>query len=153
MSDLHGHSITYRIARGPQRGRKAFSLQTLPPHSIQDRSVRSAKVAGFSLHAGPRPATAGFVRLFPVFRAALPFIRLAGVGEGWAVRSLVSDKDVKGISSIRHPVDFDRRTWSVVILRTRKGFGCRLEDMLYSFYTLNQFCIFSAVFARTSSLI
>jgi hypothetical protein len=29
MPDLYGHSITYRIALGPQRGRKVFSLQTL----------------------------------------------------------------------------------------------------------------------------
>ena len=52
MPDLYGHSITYRIALGPQRGRKVFSLQTLPPHATQDRSTRLAKAAGFSLHAG-----------------------------------------------------------------------------------------------------
>ncbi len=52
MPDLYGHSITYRIALGPQRGRKVFSLQTLPPHATQDSHARLAKVAGFSLHAG-----------------------------------------------------------------------------------------------------
>jgi len=30
MADLVGHSITYRIAVGPHRGRKVFKLQTLP---------------------------------------------------------------------------------------------------------------------------
>jgi hypothetical protein len=30
MNSLLGHSITYRIAVGPQAGRKVFSLQTLP---------------------------------------------------------------------------------------------------------------------------
>jgi len=30
MPDLAGHSITYRIAAGPHRGRKVFRLQTLP---------------------------------------------------------------------------------------------------------------------------
>jgi len=30
MSQLCGHSITYRIAVGPQAGRKVFTLQTLP---------------------------------------------------------------------------------------------------------------------------
>jgi len=30
MNQLLGHSITYRIAVGPQAGRKVFSLQTLP---------------------------------------------------------------------------------------------------------------------------
>ena len=52
MPDLYGHSITYRIALGPQRGRKVFNLQTLPPHSTDDRRARLAKAAGFSLHAG-----------------------------------------------------------------------------------------------------
>ncbi len=55
MPDLYGHSITYRIALGPQRGRKVFSLQTLPPHEPHEttgRQSRLAKQAGFSLHAG-----------------------------------------------------------------------------------------------------
>jgi hypothetical protein len=30
MTPLLGHSITYRIAVGPQAGRKVFTLQTLP---------------------------------------------------------------------------------------------------------------------------
>ena len=30
MVQLQGHSITYRIAVGPQQGRKVFTLQTLP---------------------------------------------------------------------------------------------------------------------------
>ncbi len=30
MHPLLGHSITYRIAMGPQAGRKVFTLQTLP---------------------------------------------------------------------------------------------------------------------------
>ena len=30
MDQLRGHSITYRIALGPQQGRKVFTLQTLP---------------------------------------------------------------------------------------------------------------------------
>jgi len=30
MDQLRGHSITYRIAVGPQQGRKVFTLQTLP---------------------------------------------------------------------------------------------------------------------------
>jgi hypothetical protein len=31
LADLQGHSITYRIALGPYKGRKAFLLQSLPP--------------------------------------------------------------------------------------------------------------------------
>ncbi|PCJ47823.1 MAG: IS91 family transposase [Gammaproteobacteria bacterium] len=30
MQQLHGHAITYRIALGPQQGRKVFTLQTIP---------------------------------------------------------------------------------------------------------------------------
>ena len=30
LTQLHGASVTYRIATGPQQGRKVFTLQTLP---------------------------------------------------------------------------------------------------------------------------
>ena len=31
MQELHSHSVTYRIAIGPQQGRKVFTLQSIPP--------------------------------------------------------------------------------------------------------------------------
>jgi ribosomal protein S27E len=53
LEGVLGSSITYRIAVGPQQGRKAFCLQSLPPAgSLEETSARVAKVAGFSLHAG-----------------------------------------------------------------------------------------------------
>ena len=53
MSQLLGHSITYRIAVGPQAGRKVFTLQTLPACNLEDQFGDTVgKVAGFSLHAG-----------------------------------------------------------------------------------------------------
>jgi hypothetical protein len=53
MNQLRGHSITYRIAVGPQAGRKVFSLQTLPVSDPQEALTDTVgKVAGFSLHAG-----------------------------------------------------------------------------------------------------
>jgi hypothetical protein len=53
MQELHAHSVTYRIAMGPQRGRKVFTLQTIPPKpDLPPNSERVAKLAGFSLHAG-----------------------------------------------------------------------------------------------------
>jgi len=53
MDQLLGSSITYRIAVGPQQGRKVFTLQTLPACDEPfDDGV--GKVAGFSLHAGVR---------------------------------------------------------------------------------------------------
>jgi hypothetical protein len=53
MDQLLGHSITYRIAVGPQQGRKVFTLQTLPACDADDRFADTVgQVAGFSLHAG-----------------------------------------------------------------------------------------------------
>lgn len=37
FSVLQGHSITYRIALGPQAWRKVFSLQSLPPVDMDER--------------------------------------------------------------------------------------------------------------------
>lgn len=51
MEQLLGSSITYRIAVGPQTGRKVFALQTQPP-SEEPFDDGVGKVAGFSLHAG-----------------------------------------------------------------------------------------------------
>ena len=53
MNQLLGSSITYRIAMGPQAGRKVFTLQTLPA-SNEPFDDLLGKVAGFSLHAGGR---------------------------------------------------------------------------------------------------
>lgn len=54
MNQLQGHSITYRIAVGPQQGRKVFTLQTIPAWEDEDDfgNNQVGKVAGFSLHAG-----------------------------------------------------------------------------------------------------
>jgi hypothetical protein len=51
MDQLLGSSITYRIAVGPQQGRKVFTLQTLPACD-EPFDDGLGKVAGFSLHAG-----------------------------------------------------------------------------------------------------
>jgi hypothetical protein len=53
FEELLGHSITYRIAIGPQQGRKAFTLQALGPALTAPAGAPLlAKSAGFSLHAG-----------------------------------------------------------------------------------------------------
>ena len=46
MDQLRGHSITYRIAVGPQQGRKVFTLQTLPDERGTDDTPVVGKVAG-----------------------------------------------------------------------------------------------------------
>ncbi len=51
MDELLGSSITYRIAVGPQHGRKVFTLQSLPACD-QPFDDGVGKVAGFSPHAG-----------------------------------------------------------------------------------------------------
>jgi hypothetical protein len=52
MNQLLGHSITYRIAVGPQAGRKVFALQTLPACDPDEFADTAGSVSGFSLHAG-----------------------------------------------------------------------------------------------------
>jgi hypothetical protein len=52
MQQLLGCSVSYRVAIGPQQGRKVFTLQTIPAWEEDDRFAQVAKVAGFSLHAG-----------------------------------------------------------------------------------------------------
>jgi len=50
---LLGSSITYRVAVGPQQGRKVFTLQTLPDIGSDNLSTTMVgEVSGFSLHAG-----------------------------------------------------------------------------------------------------
>jgi hypothetical protein len=53
LEGLLGHSITYRIAVGPNEGRKAFTLQTVAAAlGAPAGDDRLAKHSGFSLHAG-----------------------------------------------------------------------------------------------------
>jgi len=48
LREVHGHSITYRIAVGPQQGRKVFTLQTVPPREDDERFRPVARMGGFS---------------------------------------------------------------------------------------------------------
>jgi ribosomal protein S27E len=52
MQEVLGCSVSYRIAVGPQQGRKVFTLQTMPAWEDDDRFAQVAKESGFSLHAG-----------------------------------------------------------------------------------------------------
>ena len=51
MDPLWGHSITWRIAVGPQAGRKVLTLQTLPADDSAQAGA-AGNAGGFSLHAG-----------------------------------------------------------------------------------------------------
>ena len=53
MPQILGSSVSYRIAVGPQQGRKAFMIRTIRPlDRLEPGLERVAKVNGFSLHAG-----------------------------------------------------------------------------------------------------
>ena len=53
MPQILCSSVSYRIAIGPQQGRKAFMIRTIRPLDRPDRGLeRVAKANGFSLHAG-----------------------------------------------------------------------------------------------------
>ena len=52
LGTLRAHSITYRIAVGPNAGRKALTLRTLPGREDEPATGLLAKADGFSLHAG-----------------------------------------------------------------------------------------------------
>ena len=53
LQDIHSHSVTYRVAIGPQKGSKVFTLQTIPPQPDEaPGNTRVANLNGFSLHAG-----------------------------------------------------------------------------------------------------
>jgi hypothetical protein len=53
MPQIMGSSISYRVAIGPQQGRKAFMIRTIRPLDRPDSGLeRVVKANGFSLHAG-----------------------------------------------------------------------------------------------------
>ena len=53
LPQILGSSVSYRIAVGPQQGRKAFMIRTIRPLERPDPGLeRVAKANGFSLHAG-----------------------------------------------------------------------------------------------------
>ena len=52
LDQLQAVSVQYRIAIGPQAGRKALTLYSIPPLEDDPAPGLVAKIAGFSLHAG-----------------------------------------------------------------------------------------------------
>lgn len=57
LTQLHGHSVTYRIAAGPHQGRKVFTLQTLPGQ--EDKTGTNSRVANHAGRRDGRNASAG----------------------------------------------------------------------------------------------
>ena len=52
LSSLQAGSVTYRFTLGPNKGKKALTLKTLPESNANRSLGLVAKNAGFSLHAG-----------------------------------------------------------------------------------------------------
>ncbi len=73
IPDLVAHSITYRIAVGPHRGRKVFKLQTLPTFDENDGATDGpGNLTGFSLSAPTMPPSASR----HISERSLPYRRL-----------------------------------------------------------------------------
>jgi hypothetical protein len=55
MQQVLGCSVSYRIAIGPQQGRKVFTLQTIPAWEDDDRFAQVAKESGLLRASYPPP--------------------------------------------------------------------------------------------------
>ena len=52
MASIVGASISYRLAFGPNAGRKALTLQTIATSDNTEKNDLVSRQSGFSLHAG-----------------------------------------------------------------------------------------------------
>jgi len=95
INELQGSSITYRIAVGTQRGKKVFTLKTLPAQDEEADEINGqtlAKGGGFSLHAGvsaksyQRDKVEGLCRY--IARPAPPPVRALA---GWKAQLRIED--------------------------------------------------------------
>jgi hypothetical protein len=118
LAELRGHSIAYRIAFGPQRGRKAFMLQSLPPRGEPPSNERVAQAAGFSLHAGVVAAAdqrGTLERLCRyVARPAVAIERLSLTAQGHVRYALKSPYQDGTTHVIFEPLDFLARLAALV---------------------------------------
>ncbi len=117
MDQLLGHSITYRIAVGPQQGRKVFTLQTLPAGD-EPFGDSVGQVAGFSLHAGvavkarERDKLERLCRY--ITRPAVSEKRLSLTNQGKVRYELKTPYSDDNTHAIFEPVDFIARLAALV---------------------------------------
>ena len=129
MDHLREHSITYRIAVGPQQGRKVFTLQTLPGID-EPFSDTAGQVAGFSLCAGVAAKAQQRDKLERlcryITRSAVSEKRLSLTNQGKVRYELKTPYRDGTTHVIFEPVDFiaklawTRRFWSIARLSTRR---------------------------------
>ncbi len=109
MPQILGSSVSYRIAVGPQQGRKAFMIRTIRSLDRPDPGLeRVAKANGFSLHAGvscegsQRSKRERLCRY--IARPAIAIPRLSLSSSGKVVYSLKA-------RGSRRPIETERLRW------------------------------------------
>jgi hypothetical protein len=120
LEDLQSHSITYRIAVGAHRGRKAFMLQSLPPMTAGTERPGVAQLSGFSLHAGVAAAAHQRYKLERlaryITRPVLALERLSLTAQGHIRYGLKTPYRDGTTHVIFEPLDFLARLASLVPL-------------------------------------
>jgi len=120
LEDLQSHSITYRIALGAHRGRKAFMLQSLPPMTDGTERPGVAQLSGFSLHAGVAAAAHQRYKLERlaryITRPVLALERLSLTAQGHIRYGLKTPYRDGTTHVIFEPLDFLARLASLVPL-------------------------------------
>ena len=119
MPQILGSSVSYRIAVGPQQGRKAFMIRTIRPLDKSSPGLeRVAKASGFSLHArvsceahqkGKRERIFRYIARPPV---AVPRLSLSSTGKVvYTLKTPYSD----GTTQVAfEPMDFIARLAALV---------------------------------------
>jgi len=120
LEDLQTHSITYRIAVGAHKGRKAFMLQSLPPLGEGEERPGVAQLSGFSLHAGVAAAAHQRYKLERlaryITRPVLALERLSLTPQGHIRYALKTPYRDGTTHVILEPLDFLARLASLVPL-------------------------------------
>ena len=119
MPHILSSSVSYRIAIGPQQGRKAFMIRTIRPLDRPDAPLeRVAKANGFSLHAGvscERHQTDKRERLCRyIARPAVAIPRLSLSSKGKVVYTLKTPYRDGTTQVAFEPVDFIARLAALV---------------------------------------
>ncbi|MFT4826505.1 MAG: hypothetical protein ACI9GB_003108 [Halioglobus sp.] len=127
INHFQGHSITYRIAVGPQQGHKVFTLQTILSWEDDFDNNQVGKIAGLSLHAGVATKTRERKKLERlrryIARPAVSVKRLALTSHGKVRYALKTPyRDGASISSIKAPAHHN-------LLAT--SFACRKKPPLH----------------------
>lgn len=114
---IQASSITYRIAIGKNKGKKALSLQTVPSRELK-QSPFLAKYSGFSLHAGVACKAGERKKLEKICRyIARPSLseeRLSQNAKGQVVYKLKNAYDNGTTHIVLEPLDLLARLASLV---------------------------------------